>query len=46
MGVETRQGSFQFPMAEQSIASSTQDDMDAAIQVLQKQKERSIWRFK
>src|SRR5258708_8367616 len=41
MGIETRHGSFQFPGITDTIASSTQDEMDAAIQVLVEQKE--VW---
>jgi len=39
MSVETRHGSFQFPAATSSIVPSTQDEMDAAIQTLQQQKQ-------
>ncbi|HLI70597.1 MAG TPA: aldehyde dehydrogenase family protein [Ktedonobacteraceae bacterium] len=39
MSIETHHGSFQFPTAIGSVASSTQDEMDAAIATLQKQKQ-------
>jgi len=39
MSIETRHGSFQFPSATGSIVPSTQDEMDAAILTLQKQKQ-------
>lgn len=39
MSVETRHGSFQFPIATGSIVPSTQDEMDAAILTLQQQKQ-------
>src|SRR5260370_33847632 len=39
MSIETRHGSFQFPIATGSIVPSTQDEMDAAILTLQKQKQ-------
>src|SRR6185312_846932 len=39
MSVETHPGSFQFPAATSSRASSTQDEMDEAISVLQQHKE-------
>ncbi len=42
MSIETRHGSFQFPATTSSIASSTQDEMDAAIKTLQEQKETWI----
>ncbi|MGH2508740.1 MAG: aldehyde dehydrogenase family protein, partial [Ktedonobacteraceae bacterium] len=39
MSVETRHGSFQFPMATSTIIPSTQDEMDAAISTLQQHKQ-------
>jgi len=39
MSIETHQGSFQFPVPTASISASTQDEMDAAIQALQQQKQ-------
>lgn len=39
MRVETHPGSFQFPAATSSTASSTQDEMDSAISLLQQHKE-------
>ncbi len=42
MSVETRHGSFQFPTATGSTASSTQDEMDSAISSLQQHKEAWI----
>lgn len=41
MSIEARQGSFQFPAAPGSIVPSTQDEMDAAIATLQRQKQ--VW---
>lgn len=42
MRVETRHGSFQFPAATSSTASSTQEEMDNAISTLQQHKEAWI----
>ncbi len=41
MSIETRHGSIQFPAITSGFAPSTQDEMDAALQVLQEKKQ--VW---